>query len=333
MTLYQNNTLRKLIIALLLLALLCPPFRAQTGRPSRMPVFVSRGVEIGPGKYLSYGFQVPSRLEHGRLAGSIYAQGGTGNDVQVLIYRGQQVIYNSGPRRSIVLSVPITETGDYALVLSNTMSLLSTKWVWGNVALVYDGVESAEQEQARRAEETQRNHERVQLANQVLTKLWLALRRAEAAWGTSQVPVRPRLIISGNSEVNAFAAVNANTITLNQGAIELAESHGEQEQDLLAGVLGHELAHLVDRHRHGGQSGSLWDEFNGRLRLDRTEEAEADALGVRLACAAGFAPRGASLFMRGMLQHYGNQGGLLGDHPQTRERVATLEREAAACKH
>ena len=117
---------RKLLIACALVVLTCSSAAAQS---EVLQVFNSQGTQIGPGKYLYINFHVDVYLKRARLAGNIMAQGGGGNDIVVQVVKDGKKIYDSGQLRSIVLSIPLNEPGNYTLVLSNTFSIISSKVV------------------------------------------------------------------------------------------------------------------------------------------------------------------------------------------------------------
>jgi predicted Zn-dependent protease len=148
------------------------------------------------------------------------------------------------------------------------------------------------------------------------------------------------------SEVNAFA-LPGGYIYINRGLIERAE-----RMDELAGVLGHEIGHVVLRHsaeqmesrgRATGVvtvicvitglcegavaqvainvAGAAWF-----ARHSRQDEAEADSAGVHAVIASGISPRGIPSFFGTLLAERQRQPGLLDDwfasHPLEEDRVA-----------
>lgn len=316
---------------ILVLALLPLQAIAQYGPPPRdqgFAVFYSQGVRIGPGRSLLYNFHVATYLRRARLAGNIMAQGGSGNDIQVLVSRNQRIIYDSGQRRSVVLSIPITEPGEYSLIVSNAFSVLSGKVASGYVNLLYDGIDNERAESDR-----QNTARRVRAAQQMLDQLYAVLRVNERELGTFQVPYKPTIVVSSNEEVNASASPRTNTIRVNRGTFEVAESYPNNEIDILAGVIAHELAHIFYRHSNGRPTGfNIWDELAGVLPIDRAQEREADLLGGRLACQAGFDPMGLIMYMESLVAKYGN-GKVFGSHPQNSERVGYLRQEVAKCSY
>lgn len=305
---------------------------AQYGPPPRdqgFVVFYSRGVRVDPGRSLLYNFYVATYLRRARLAGNIVAQGGSGNDILVQVWRNQRKLFDSGQRRSVVLSIPIIEPGEYSLVLSNAFSVLSPKVASGYVNLLYDGVDT------QRAQiERQNTARRVQAAQQILDQLYAALRADERELGTFQVPYKPVIVVTSNEEVNASASAQTNAIWVNRGTFEVAESDPEKEKAILAGVIGHELAHIFYRHSSGRPTGlSIWDELVGVLPIDRVQEREADILGVRLACQAGFDPSGLIAFMESLTARYGNGTGFGATHPQNSERIGYIRQEVTKCAY
>lgn len=156
-----------------------------------LQIFDSRGVQIGPGKYLYVNFHVDVYLKRARLAGNVMAQGGGGNDIIVQVVKDGRIIYDSGQLRSIVLSIPLNEPGNYSLILSNRFSIISSKVVWGNVNLYSDGADSA-----RTSEELRRQSLRESVSREILNRLYSALQSNEREWYTRQVPIKPTVLVS-----------------------------------------------------------------------------------------------------------------------------------------
>src|SRR5713226_1298040 len=212
-------------------------------------VFNSNGVRIDPGRSLLFSFHVAAYLVRARLAGNILAQGGAGDDLRVLVYRDQRVIFDRR-ERSIVLSIPITEPGEYRLVLNNEFSIVSAKIARGYVNLLYDGVDT---QRARIERESMIR--RTSLAQGILDQLYVALQHDERELGTFQVPYKPRIFAKLDEELNASSVPQANIIMVNRGTFELAESFPTKERDILAVIIGHELAHIFYKHPRGSTGG------------------------------------------------------------------------------
>lgn len=147
------------------------------------------------------------------------------------------------------------------------------------------------------------------------------------------------------AEVNAFA-VPGGFIYINRGLIERAE-----RLDELAGVLGHEIGHVVLRHsaeqmeKRGKATGivtvvcvitSLCDGGLANVAINvagaawfakhsRADEAEADSAGIVAVMATGISPRGIPSFFETLMQERRQQPTILDDwfasHPLEEERV------------
>ena len=123
--------------------------------------------------------------------------------------------------------------------------------------------------------------------------------------------------------------------------------------DELAAVIGHEIAHALREHAREqlsqqmatqvglsvlsailgnsavGDLGGMLSEVVINLPNSRTQEAEADRRGVELAARAGYDPRAAVSLWQKMARH-GGAGGpeFLSTHPSPTSRMADLERAA-----
>ncbi|HEX6371843.1 MAG TPA: M48 family metallopeptidase [Longimicrobium sp.] len=146
-------------------------------------------------------------------------------------------------------------------------------------------------------------------------------------------------------EVNAFA-VPGGHIFVNRGLIETADQASE-----FAGVLGHEIAHVTERHgieqmkkrRGAGTVVTLIYVLLGRdpglveqiaiqaggaalfARYGREAEREADQRAIQTLPAAGYDPEGVATFFEALLEQQQRQPGLLdtwfASHPTSQERV------------
>src|SRR5260370_2102645 len=163
--------LNRILVTSLLLLVSCFPVQAQS---QVLQVFNSRGVQIGPGKYLYVSFHVDVYLKRARLAGNVMAQGGGGNDIVVKVVKDGRIIYDSGQLRSIVLSIPLNEPGNYSLILSNSFSIISSKVVWGNVNLYSDGEDTA-----KTSDEIRKQALRESVSREILNRLYSTLQSNE----------------------------------------------------------------------------------------------------------------------------------------------------------
>jgi len=150
-------------------------------------------------------------------------------------------------------------------------------------------------------------------------------------------------VISDDTLVNAFAAPGGYTY-LSTGLILSAKSCAE-----IAGVMGHELAHVTERHGVKRVEGAFAAEQLAAFFLDeglakdaavtiwgvlqstkfsRDDEAEADSVGLRISYAAGYDPTGLAQFFEKLLE---GEGGFnlefLSSHPATDKRIKAVEAE------
>ena len=166
--------------------------------------------------------------------------------------------------------------------------------------------------------------------------------RPELSWRFSVVNAR---------EVNAFA-IPGGHIYVNRGLVERA-----QKLDELVGVLGHEIAHVTERHsaeqlesQRTANTGlavvctltSLCESDLARVAINvggtavfarhsRGDEAEADSVGIHHVVRAGFHPGGIPDFFARLLEERQREPVLLdawfGTHPLEEERIEAARRE------
>lgn len=180
---------------------------------------------------------------------------------------------------------------------------------------------------------------RARLLNEVVTPL------------TAAVPGAPytfRMIVVNNPAVNAFAAPGGSIVVF-RGLLERTRTPEE-----LAGVLAHELQHVLQRHTtrmileqastglllaalSGDPSGAMIYGLEGAhtlgmLRYSRRHEEEADSAGMRMLQAAGIDPGGMIEFFQVLQKETRGPSGLLeylSTHPRTEDRVQRLRTMAA----
>ena len=154
------------------------------------------------------------------------------------------------------------------------------------------------------------------------------------------------------SDLNAFA-LPGGPMYIDRGMIEAAHNEGE-----MAGVMAHELSHVVLRHATaqatkassagstlrnlglilggavvGGQAGAqLGAGIAGTfmLKFSREYESQADTLGAQIMANAGYDPRDLANVFRTIAQQEGGRGGpqWLSDHPDPGNRYENINREA-----
>jgi len=99
--------------------------------------------------YVTYTTTVlPSEMTNARIAGHVQAGGGTGNDIQLLVFTQTEFLnwknnhevtplYNSGQVTAADINVSVADAGVYVVVLSNTFSMLTPKTVAGDIHLAW----------------------------------------------------------------------------------------------------------------------------------------------------------------------------------------------------
>lgn len=149
-----------------------------------------------------------------------------------------------------------------------------------------------------------------------------------------------RLRVLDADFVNAFA-LPAGRLFVTKGLLREVRSCAE-----LAAVLGHEIAHAARRHGPAREADSRFVAWFSRIFLadstaaivpqlvgavlqgtvySRADESEADALGLRIAAAAGYEPAAAIEFFERDATGPGGAGSFFDSHPAHGERIATLK--------
>ena len=125
------------------------------------------------------------------------------------------------------------------------------------------------------------------------------------------------------------AVADGRMVLVNQGLADFAADDAE-----LAAAIAHELAHNILRHRArldaAGVDRGLGKQFGRNARLFKQTEVEADRLSVWLLAGAGYDPAAAARFWSRFGQRKGRPMFQASTHPNWRDRVASLEAEAAA---
>jgi predicted Zn-dependent protease len=167
----------------------------------------------------------------------------------------------------------------------------------------------------------------------------------------AQGSTRPNLnwtfIVLDTDAVNAFAAPGG-IVHITRGLLGLAKNEAE-----LAGVLGHEITHITEKHTvkyiqqqkgisvgtdvagGGGTRDYIIAKMSEKayhILLDGTfsqgDENESDKIGVRLANTVGYAPNGLADVLKKLdARNSGrdDRNGLFASHPATKDRVAKIE--------
>ena len=175
---------------------------------------------------------------------------------------------------------------------------------------------------------------------------------AHAPGGPNAWPYSFHVVAS--EDINAFA-LPGGAMFVNLGAVQAAETEAQ-----LAGVMGHELSHVILRHATCNltkqQKKSLWyglgqiasqvilggtagDLAAGAINLgagldflhmSRGDETQADLLGTQILYDSGFDPRGLAQFFEIIEAKYGSGGAqFLSDHPNPGNRTRAVQDEIA----
>jgi predicted Zn-dependent protease len=185
-----------------------------------------------------------------------------------------------------------------------------------------------------------------------------AVHRYVALVGTAlaQASSRPGLpwtfIVLDTDGVNAFAAPGG-YVHITRGALALIQSEAE-----LAGVLGHEIVHVTEKHTiksiqksKAVQMGASETLAGNSALLERAvtatydnivekgfgreEENESDEKGIDLANRIGYAPAGLSGFLTRLKDRNKDateKRGLFASHPEMQSRLDNIKKEIAAKK-
>src|SRR5262245_1165973 len=163
-------------------------------------------------------------------------------------------------------------------------------------------------------------------------------------------PEEWEVVVFESKQANAFA-LPGRKIGVYTGMFDIART-----QDQLAAVLGHEIAHVTQRHGNErvsqqfvaegglaaasvalGGKGETHDlamaalgvgaQFGVLMPFSRTQESEADAVGLQYMSHAGFDPRGAVQLWKNMEAAGGESPPeFLSTHPSHESRIADLEK-------
>lgn len=152
-----------------------------------------------------------------------------------------------------------------------------------------------------------------------------------------------RFIVLDTDGVNALAAPGG-LVHITRGALSLIRSEAE-----LAGVLGHEIMHVTEKHTikaiqkgkmvqigadetvgSAGVFNKLVDKATGVVMagFGREEELEADLKGIVIANAVGYDPNGLKAFLTTLAERNKTsteKQGLFASHPEMKERFEKLD--------
>ena len=182
---------------------------------------------------------------------------------------------------------------------------------------------------------------------------YVALLGAALAQASSRPNLKWEFIVLDTDGVNAYAAPGG-LIHITRGALGLMKTEAE-----LAGVLGHELAHVSQKHTVNAiqkgnltglgveaassraPGGALTQEFiaaaGNRIyadlfenKFDRKDEMDSDKVGIALASKVGYDPRGMIGFLNKVAERNKDMkepNGVFASHPQTKDRISEMEKQ------
>ena len=213
---------------------------------------------------------------------------------------------------------------------------------------------SSDQEQALGAADAARIDSQLPLIHDTVVTQYVASLGQSMASRTSRADLSWRFAVVNSPEVNAFA-LPGGFIYVNRGAIEQAD-----REDELAGIMGHEIGHVVRRHaveqlqkREKGDvalvllctlTRACWS-VRGRVAIDvganalaahysRHDEAEADSEGVVNTTRVGIDPEGLPSFFQKLLELQKQQPtaveAFFSTHPTDASRVAATRSQIAS---
>ena len=172
---------------------------------------------------------------------------------------------------------------------------------------------------------------------------------------TSRSDLQWQFYVVNTDVVNAFA-LPGGIVYVNRGVLERAD-----KMDELAGVLGHEIEHVVERHSVkqmeqmqganvgvalacaltnvcSNQAAAAAINIGGTAifaKFSRQDEVQADEGGFRNVMAAGISPEGMLTFFQKLLAEEQQSGSgsavdsWFSDHPGTQDRIADIQRMLA----
>lgn len=221
----------------------------------------------------------------------------------------------------------------------------------GQLGKIQKGVEQArkvqdlkitdEEEQALGAQVSDRIRQRYGVVQDEAVHKYVALVGAVIAQASSRPGLPWKFIVLDTDAVNAFAAPGG-CVHITRGALGLIRNEAQ-----LAGVLGHEIAHVSAKHTLkaiqkgkmvelgtsetlGGNKFLLEQLANKTYDLiiensfDRDDEQASDKVGITMANKVGYAPSGLSGFLQSLADR--NKGasekrGLFASHPDIKARI------------
>jgi predicted Zn-dependent protease len=211
---------------------------------------------------------------------------------------------------------------------------------------------SDEEEQRLGAEVSDRIRQRYGVVQDAAVHRYVGLVGGVLAQASERPHLAWTFIVLDVPSVNAFAAPGG-FVHITRGALALIQNEAE-----LAGVLGHELIHITEKHTIGAiqkKSGikmgaqetlsgnaALFEQVVGEAVANITnqafspgEEGESDEKGLALANKVGYAPQGLPAFLARLKERNKDtqeKRGLFPSHPEMQSRIDRLTKQAGTIK-
>jgi len=208
------------------------------------------------------------------------------------------------------------------------------------------------EEQVLGANVSERIRERYGVVQDAAVHRYLALVGTALAQGSTRPGLPWTFIVLDTDGVNAFAAPGG-YVHITRGALALIKNEAE-----LAGVLGHEIIHITEKHTIRSMQKSQAVQMGAAETLSgsaglmervvtatydnivergfgRAEENESDEMGVTLANKIGYAPNGLVGFLTTLKDRNKaskEKRGLFASHPEMQERLDRITKLIAAKK-
>jgi predicted Zn-dependent protease len=209
-----------------------------------------------------------------------------------------------------------------------------------------------EEEKQLGAEVSERIRERYGVVQNQAVHRYVSLVGTILAQGSTRPNLPWTFVVLDTDGVNAFAAPGG-YIHITRGALALMKNEAE-----LAGVLGHEIIHVTEKHTIqaiqkskavqmgaaetlAGSSELMQRAVNATYDnivergFGRAEENESDEKGVALANKAGYAPNGLVAFLTTLKdrnKESKEKRGLFASHPEMDERLGRINKQIASQK-
>lgn len=188
--------------------------------------------------------------------------------------------------------------------------------------------------------------------NEAVTK-YVSLVGGVLAQASTKPGLDWKFIVLDTDGVNAYAAPGG-LVHVTRGLLGLMKNESE-----LAGVLGHEITHVTQRHTLAamrrnaiggdaadvaGSKGGFTAEILGRLvnkayqnvfsgAYSRGDEGDSDQIGIQLANKVGYAPLGLAQALQKVADRNASRSepnGWFSSHPVIKERIAAIEKQTAS---